>query len=99
MLALLLLPVVHASAAKSEQKFKEFIIGFEDGEYDADIAAKAGGHFKKGLKPLVNAITVKIPEELAQKLRENPAVKYVEEDAVAFIAGHATPSTAEYGNS
>jgi subtilisin len=99
MLALLLLPILHVSAAKPEQKLKDFIIGFKAGKYDPDMVAKAGGHVKKGLKPLVDAVAVRIPEELAQKLKENPTVKYVEVDAVAFIAGHTVPPTLEYANS
>jgi subtilisin len=99
MLALLLLPIIHASAAKPGQKLKDFLIGFEACRYDADIVAKAGGYVKKGLKPLVDAVAVRIPEELAQKLKENSAVKYVEEDAVAFITGHTVSSILEYANS
>jgi subtilisin len=98
MFAMLLVPIVNASAAKPE-KFKDVLIGFEVGRYDPDVVAKAGGHLKKELKPLVNALAAKIPERLVELLEQNPAVKYVEEDAVAYIVGHAAPPTPEYANS
>lgn len=98
MFAILLLPIINASAAKPE-KFKDVIIGFETGRYDPDVVAKAGGHLKKELKPLVNALAAKIPERLVELLEQHPAIKYVEEDAAAYIVGHAAPSSSEYANS
>jgi subtilisin len=98
MFAMLLLPIANASAAKPE-KFKDVLIGFETGRYDPDVVDKAGGHVKKELGPLVNALAAKIPERLVELLEQNPAVKYVEEDAVAYIVGHAAPPTLEYANS
>lgn len=96
-IALLLLPVIHANAAKPE-KVKDFIIGFKAGEYDPELVIKAGGHIKKALKPLVEAVSVKIPEGLVKNLEKNPAVAYVEEDSIAFIVD-AAPATLEYANS
>ena len=84
MIATLLPPIVHANAAKPE-KLKDVLIGFEAGKYDPDMAARAGGHLKKELRLLVQALTAKIPERFVEVLRQNPAVKYVEEDRVAFI--------------
>jgi hypothetical protein len=98
MFVILLLPIVSVSAAKPE-KFKDVLIGFETGEYDPGVVAKAGGHIKKELKPLVNAVAAKIPESLVEVLRQNPAIKYMEEDAVAFIVGHTVPPSLEYANS
>ena len=94
-----LLSSIAIGSAHAETKFKDVIIGFEKGKYDADIVRQSGGHVKKELRPLVDAMSIRIPERFVELLERHPGVRYVEEDGVAVALGHSAPASSEYADS
>jgi subtilisin family serine protease len=90
----------NVASALDSTKFSDVIIGFKDDAGDRfDFVERAGGHLKKDLRPLINAISAKVPEQFKELLERHPSIKYVEEDGIAFALGHSSPSSTEYANS
>ncbi len=75
-LMLLLIPAIDA---------KPVIVGFTE-EIDQNIIIEHGiANFTQ--YKIINAISADIPESVFEKLKKNPKIKYVEEDAQVQIAG------------
>ncbi|SNQ60367.1 S8 family peptidase [Candidatus Methanoperedens nitratireducens] len=75
-LMLLLIPAIDA---------KPVIVGFTE-EIDQNIIKEHGiANFTQ--YKIINAISTDIPESVSEKLKKNPKIKYVEEDAQVQIAG------------
>ena len=98
--AILLLPIASNAANADTPRFKDVIIGFDTGKFDfGDLVERMGGDIKKDLRPLVHAVSAKIPEQFEELLERHPSVLYVEDDATAFALGHSDPASTEYSNS
>lgn len=78
---ILLIPAIDA---------KPLIIGFAE-EIDQNIIKE---HSIVNYTPykIINAISADVPESVSEKLKKNPKIKYVEEDAQIQIAGKASQS-------
>lgn len=70
---------------------KPVIIGFE-GKIDQNII-KEHGIADYTQYSIINAISSDIPESVSEKLKKNPKIKYVEEDAQVQIAGKLSQPT------
>ncbi len=75
-LMVLLIPAIDA---------KPVIIGF-NGTIDQNMLKEQGLANYTQYK-IINAISVDIPESVSEKLKKNPKIKYVEDDAQVQIAG------------
>jgi hypothetical protein len=67
---------------------KPVIIGFTE-EIDQNVIKEHGIADFTPYK-IINAISADIPESISEKLKKNPKIKYVEEDAQVQIAGKPT---------
>ena len=85
---------------------KKVIVGFKKGaaasEEDRHLKFNRGGGHVKRSHRIINAISGQLPEEEIEKLKNDPAVAYIEEDAVVGITEPTLLSTAitpEYADS
>ncbi|MDW7728099.1 MAG: protease inhibitor I9 family protein [Candidatus Methanoperedens sp.] len=79
-LMILLIPPIDA---------KPVIIGFTE-EIDQNIIKEHGIANYTQYK-IINAISANVPENVSKKLKKNPKIKYIEEDAIVQIARKPSP--------
>ncbi|MBI4792391.1 MAG: protease inhibitor I9 family protein, partial [Deltaproteobacteria bacterium] len=93
----LALPAEVATAASSPER--AVIIGFNKKPGPGERALVRGhrGRLKKAFR-LINAYAARVPEQAIARLRADPRIKYVAEDAVVYSVDPEL-SDAEYGSS
>lgn len=94
MLMVISVTVVLAGGAdkESQTNFKKVIVGFDDSPNKADekMIRDSGGKTKYTYH-IINAKAVEIPEQAIENIKENPRVKYVEDDSIVHAVGEVTP--------
>jgi subtilisin len=93
----LALPAQAAFAASAAER--SVIIGFKQrpGPAERDLVRGQRGRVKKSFR-LIKAFAAKVPEQAIARLRSDPRVRYVAEDAVVSVVDPEL-SDAEYGSS
>ena len=94
MLMVMSVTVVFASGAadKDTQPKVPVIIGFKDkpSQADKDMIRGHGGDIKYSYT-IIDAIAAKLPDQVIDKIKKNPRVKYVEKDTEVHTLGQTLP--------
>lgn len=84
-MSLLIVLFINPETSKADNEKNTYIVGFNNGVNEKFIN-KYGGTIKKRYK-YMSAISVKLNDESAKKIAENPNISYVEKDDKVHIMG------------